>query len=233
MFTTQFLASTHAGLLAATGVYQMAYVICLIVAGGMLVISTFLGGDSDVDGGFDADVDVDVEAGTHLDGAESAAGGASLANWFSMQFVVYFMAAFGLVGTTLSFTSDVAENSVVLWSVVGGLVMGQAAHQTIRLLKRSSGDGTTSVSDFVDKLGRVTVAIEPPQRGEVALHVRGRERFVPAKARRSDDRFEVGADVMIVAFNNGTAEVVSKKEFEFINEGKPGGNHAHDADSTE
>ena len=72
MFTTQLLDSAYAGLLAATGVYQMAYVICLIVAGGMLVISTFLGGDSDVDGGFDADVDVDVEAGTHLDGAESA-----------------------------------------------------------------------------------------------------------------------------------------------------------------
>ncbi len=230
MFTIQIIASTYAGLLAATGMLQMVYIICLIVGGGLLVISTFLSGDSevgadaDVEMDFDADADVDVEADAHVEGADvAAAGGLSLANWFSMRFVVYFIAAFGLIGTALSYTSEMVATPVLIWSVAGGLVMGQAAHQTMRLLKRSSGDGTTSASDFVDKLGRVTLAIEPPQRGEVALQVRGRERFVPAKARRNDDRFEVGADVMIVAFNNGTAEVVSKKEYEFINDAKSGG----------
>lgn len=230
MFTIQIMASTYAGFLAATGMLPMVYIICLIVGGGLLVISTFLGGDSDVGGDadvemdFDADADVDVEGDAHVEGAGvAAAGGLSLANWFSMRFVVYFIAAFGLIGTALSFTSAMVATPVLIWSVAGGLVMGQAAHQTMRLLKRSSGDGTTAASDFVDKLGRVTLAIEPPQRGEVALQVRGRERFVPAKARRSDDRFEVGADVMIVAFNNGTAEVVSKKEYEFINDAKSGG----------
>ena len=104
MFTIQIIASTYAGLLAATSMLQMVYIICLIVGGGLLMISTFLGGDSDVaadadvEMDFDADVDVEVEADAHVEGADVAATGSlSLANWFSMRFVVYFMAAFGLV----------------------------------------------------------------------------------------------------------------------------------------
>jgi hypothetical protein len=74
----------------------------------------------------------------------------------------------------------------------------------------------------VNTHARVTVAIVPGQRGEVALQVRGRERFVPAVARRADDRFDVGDRVGIVAFANGTAEVVSRQEYEFINEPEVG-----------
>ena len=72
--------------------------------------------------------------------------------------------------------------------------------------------------DYVDQPGRVTIAIAPPSRGEVALQVRGRERYVPAAAQRGDDKFDVGSKVVVVGFDNGTVEVVSEKEHEFVNQ---------------
>ena len=51
-----------------------------------------------------------------------------------------------------------------------------------------------------------------------SIQVKGRERFIPATAQRGDDRFDVGSKVVVVGFNNGTVEVVSEKEHEFVNQ---------------
>ncbi len=221
--------------LLAMSTPAMLYVVCLIVGGGLLVISTFLGGDADVDadGDFDFDADADAELGVeghvHAGDATEAAG-LSLTDWFSMRFVVYFAAAFGLIGTVLTFSSQLGSAGVFASSVIGGVVMGQVAHQVLRALHRSSGNTQVTRSDYVNKRARVTIAIEPPRRGEVALHVRGRERFIPSAAKRGDDRFAVGDSVAIVALHSGTAEVISLREHEFVTESMLGGNDEHDTD---
>ena len=46
--------------------------------------------------------------------------------------------------------------------------------------------------------------------------VRGRERFVAARTKRDDDEFKINDQVVVVAFVNGAAEIVSKKEYEFV-----------------
>ncbi len=71
-----------------------AYWVALILGGGLLLISTLAGGDADVDIDMDLDVDVDIDTGH--------AHAASLATWFSMQFAVFFLAMFGLVGVTMT-----------------------------------------------------------------------------------------------------------------------------------
>ncbi len=225
--------------LAALTTAGMLYLICLIVGGGLLLVSTFLGGDADVDvdGGadfdFDADPDIDFDGDVDLDADVAAdAPGLSITDWFSTRFLVYFAAAFGLVGTVLTYTSAMGSTAILVSALVGGVIVGQLVHQVFRALRKTSGNTQTTRRDYVNRRARVTIAIEPPRRGEVALRVRGRERFVPSTSQRSDDRFVVGDSVAIVAFDNGTAEVVSLREYEFLAESKAGGNDEHDTDGT-
>ena len=219
------------------------YVVCLIVGGGLLVISTVFGGHHDadvdvqVDGGVDldmhadvdlhADVDTDFDAAAdvHVDhaadaGVDHAAEGhdlLSISTWFSIRFVVYFAAVFGLVGTVLSYMSGLSRGVVLGLSVAGGLVVGQGVHQTLRALRRSSGDSAAATEDYLNQPARVTIAIDSPARGEVAVEVRGKEQFVAAAANRPDDSFQVGDRVVITAYAGGTVQVVSQQEYEFMN----------------
>ena len=213
------------------------YVVSLIVAGGFLVVSTFFGGDSDVDVDVDidadfdldvdADVDVDVDSatGAEMGGAPALAaeGALSLSTWISVRFLIYFAAMFGMVGTILTLTSEMGPGRVLAYAVMGGFVVGQIAHQVFRYLKKTSSDSSTHVKDYVNKIGRVTIAIKPRARGEVAIQIGDNERYVPAKAKRSDESFESGQSVGVIDFRAGTALVVSRKEYDFLNESNKGG----------
>ncbi len=65
-------------MLAAGGWASLAtpYWICLIVGGGLLIISSIAGGDADVDVDLDIDVDMDLDAG-HAHAANTAAQAAA------------------------------------------------------------------------------------------------------------------------------------------------------------
>lgn len=231
---------------ALTGVY----IISLIVGGGLIAFSTILGGHGD--GGFETDfspeldahvgvgdvdvhvdVDADADVGHDVDlgdegGHDAAVGDAAsgpfaLANWFSVKFVVYFAAMFGGVGLTLDKLTDMTPFSVLVYALIGGFIIGQGAHQFLRLIRKTSGNSQVSVRDFINRTGRITIRVQPPKRGEVAIHIGDRERFVPAVSRRPDDEFKVGDKVVIVGFNAGTAEVISKREHEFTTDAQPGG----------
>jgi membrane protein implicated in regulation of membrane protease activity len=256
------LSIIGAGLAAAIPSFASAYVLCLIVGGGLVLISTVFGGhgdNADFDGAdlggaeadfgvdadiatdvaLDADADIGIDGGdfdggdldgvsdAHVDGAgyagslsgghDHAAGGASsLSNWFSIRFLVYFAAAFGLVGTVLTYMTSLTSGVVLLSAVGSGLVVGQGVHQLIRALQRSSSDSSPTMTDFVDQVGRITVAVRPLRSGEVAVRVGDREFFLPASAKRPDDEFATGDRVVITSYTGGTAEVVSQQEYEFL-----------------
>jgi hypothetical protein len=222
------------------------YIVCMIVGGGLLVISTVFGGDHSgsvdadvdldmdlgvdmgvdvgIDGGIDAGVDggldVDTDAVGHehdIGGVDHHHGALALSTWFSISFLVYFAASFGLTGTVLTHMTEMAPLAVLITSVLAGLAIGQAVHQTIRALKRSGGNSQISIKDFVGQPGRVTVSIKPPSRGEVGVRIGNREHFVPAVAQREDDSFQRGEAVAIVEYSAGLAVVVSRKEHDFIN----------------
>lgn len=222
-------------LLAAIPALTGVYLFCLIVGGGMLLISTVLGGshDADVDIGTDVDVDVDVagdmdmgggvDAGADLDvdgadatGAHHGAPSAlALSKWFSVRFLVYFAAMFGLVGTVLTYMTAVQAGWVFLIALVAGVLMGQFVHQVVRALQRGEVSSEVRVEDLVAKTARVTIAVRPPARGEVGVRVGDREVFLAAVAQRPDDAFDIGAQVRITAYSGGLAQVVSCREYEF------------------
>lgn len=218
----QFMTDPALALPALTTLYW----VCLIVGGGLLVVSTLTGSDSDIDldtdidMDLDLDIDADLSADADLQVEPGHAHAGSLATWFSMQFVVFFMAMFGLVGITLSYMSQAGSIATLIFSTAGGFVVGQGAHQVIRKLRRGSGDSTPSPQDYVDKIARVTISIADGKTGEVALRVGRGDRYIPAVAKHKADRFDSGIQVGVVAYNDGVVDVVSREEYEFLAEGK-------------
>jgi|CXWL01.1.fsa_nt_gi hypothetical protein len=208
------------------------YIICLIVGGGLLLLSTVFSGHQAGDVSLDhaAPDAVFDHAAPDLDHSVSSDGaqvdhshphglhgsGFSLASWFSIQFAIYFCAVFGLVGTTLTYGSNVSAGWILLAACLAAFAIGQAVHQSMRFLKRTGQGSEISSADFVNKPARVTITIEPPRHGEVAIPLQSGERFVSAVAKRTHDRFRVGDRVVVVTFRNGVAEVVSKEEYEFV-----------------
>lgn len=199
-------------LAAALPALMTIYWISLIVGGGLLLISTLAGGDTDLD----LDIDTDASVDGHAEAGHAQA--ASLASWFSMQFVVFFMAMFGLIGVTLSYLTDSTPGITLAGAAVGGLLVGQGAHQVLRKLRQNSGDSTPRPDDYVNKLARVTVVVADGKTGEVALRVGRADRYVPAVAKHAKDTFNSGQQVGVVAYHDGVVDVVSREEYEFLNE---------------
>lgn len=208
------------------------YWICLIVGGGLLIVGALAGGDHDVgvdtdvgvDVGADVDVDLgadvvaDVDAGVDADVHTGHGHAGSLAGWFSMQFIVFFLAMFGLVGVTFSYLTDTTTGLTFICALAGGLAVGQGVHQILRKLRSTSGDSTPKPQDYVDKPARVTIRVTSAEKGEVALHVGRAERFIPALSKRADQTFKPGDQVAVVGYHGGVAEIVSREEYEFLTE---------------
>jgi hypothetical protein len=220
------------GEMSTIAILTTVYWACLIVGGGLMLLS-MLGGDSDadvsvetdIDVGFDAGVDVDADVGLDTDGAfDVDAGGAdvphahadaaALSTWFSMRFVVFFIALFGAIGVILRYLTALETGTTFAVALITGLAAGQVVHHVFRLIRRTSGDSTPRPQDYVNRLARVTIAITPPDKGEVTIQVRSARRFVPAIAIGAAKGFSTGDEVVVVGYRAGVAEVVSREEFE-------------------
>jgi hypothetical protein len=205
-----------------------------------------LGGDMPVDMHLDVGAGVPADAGLDLSGhaggveagapgeahfgGDAAHGGhestgetpvpqspdSTAATWFSMRFVVFFVGVFGVIGLILTYMTGAAVPVAFGVALVSGLAAGQGVHQTFRRLDRTAGNSTPTVADYVNQIGRVTIAIRPPKTGEVAIAVRGGQRYLPAASKHLDAGFAVGDEVAVVDYCGGVASVVSRKEFEFV-----------------
>ena len=217
----------------AATVYTAAYWICLIVGGGLLILSSLGGGDHpDVDvhaaTGFDVQADMpahaDVDAGgvdAHVDAGHADVGhishahsAASISTWFSIRFVVFFIAMFGAVGVILTYLTPVRPGLTFSLALLAGLCCGQGAHYVSRLVLRTGGNSTTQPQDYVNKLARVTIPVVHPDPGEVAIQVRSGERYLPAVACAPGRHFNTGDEVVVVSYRAGVAQVISRAEFE-------------------
>ncbi|MFH1731206.1 MAG: hypothetical protein ABIF82_06110, partial [Planctomycetota bacterium] len=191
------------------------------------MLLSMLGGDSDadvsvdtdVDVGFDADVDLDADGAFDVDAdgvdlSHAHTDVAALSTWFSMRFVVFFVAIFGAVGVILRHLTALETGLAFIVALVIGLIVGQVAHHVFRVIRRTSGDSTPRPQDYVNRLARVTIAITPPNKGEVAIQVRSARRFVPAVATGEVPGFNAGDEVVVVGYRAGVAQVISREEFE-------------------
>ena len=135
-----------------------------------------------------------------------------------MQFVVFSMAMFGLVGVTLTHLTQQTSTAVAVVSLLSGLIVGQGAHRIMRKLRQTSGDSTPTAADYINKLARVTITVTGDSKGEIALRVGRNDRYIPALAKREADTFNPDQQVGVVGYHDGVAEVISRKEYEFLHE---------------
>lgn len=211
-----------------------AYWFALILGGGLILISTLFGGtshsaggldaagtlsadlpaDADLGGALDAHADVGVghDAGAGHDVGADAPGALALSRWFSLSFATYALAVFGAVGVVLCYVAGWSASAALPYAVVGGVAVGQGVHQLLRKVRATSGNSTTAPQDYVNRVGRVTVAIRHPDIGEAVLNVRGTARYVPAAAGRAGTEFEVGDEVVVRAYRAGVVEVVGRRD---------------------
>ena len=153
----------------------VVYWACLVLGGGLLAISALAGthADADVDvagAGVDfdadvggADVDFDVDAGgvgadfdADIDGAHADFAGhadtdvghvSGLASWFSIRFLIFFVAVFGAVGVVLTHLTGLGRGLVFGVAMVGGIAVGQCVHKLFLYLRRTSGDSAPRPQD--------------------------------------------------------------------------------------
>ncbi|MDL2344146.1 NfeD family protein [Deinococcus sp. MIMF12] len=158
------------------------YLLCLIVGGGLLVLSLV--------GGHDHDAPTDhPEAG-------------DLASWFSLRSLVSFAAFFGLAGTVAGLLGLGGMGQLVM-ALVTGLAVGGFTAFAFRLA-RTRGEVSGAAGRLTGRTGKVLVAPTPGRLGKVAVTVSGQ---IEQALARSVDPLKVGDAVIVLGVQGGVLDV--------------------------
>jgi membrane protein implicated in regulation of membrane protease activity len=166
------------------------YMFAAVLGGGLLLIG-MMGGEADTGDIVDADIDL----GGHASGWKHA---------FSFQSAAYFMAAFGLTGTALTWLGAPFLPTLAaagLMGVVGGITVGFV----FNWLKRSQSGFAESSDHYIGGIGTTEIRIPSGGRGRIELVHRGRAFTLPATSTSGEiDRHET---VVIIDVVDGIAVV--------------------------
>jgi membrane protein implicated in regulation of membrane protease activity len=170
------------------------YAVSALVAGALMLLSLF-GGDHEMSHEAEGALESDHHGSDHW------------LPFFSLRFYTYFFGAFGATGLLLSFLTKTDPN-VVGWLAIGtGLVTGLGIAFMIRMLRVTEASGGARESDVLGKEGTVLVAIRGSAPGRIRCSVRGD--LIDFIATTEEDRpIEAGESVVVVAMENGRAQVV-------------------------
>jgi membrane protein implicated in regulation of membrane protease activity len=151
------------------------YVGCLIIGGGLILISFFSDTDHDADVDVDVDLDVDCDADHDVDFAHSIDGADAL--WLpvlSLRFWIFFVGFFGLTGTILHLLEQMSWKGTLGVSLGAGVASGWLVSWMVRRLRTDKVDSNIDPDrDYVGAAGEVILAIEPESPGSVRLNVKG------------------------------------------------------------
>ncbi len=190
-------------------------------------------GGTDVDLGGDLDVDLEIEAdvGGDLGGdggtvvpADTGAGGfevgdgplgAIFASLVSFRTIVFFTAFFGTAGLVLTGLDYGAVLTAITSALIGGFAA--TANSVLFGLIRSS-EASSQITDRTLR-GRPAVVVLPMgdgHPGRVRVDLGGQPQYLVARPvdDGTDQRFDVGASVVVVDIENGTAMVTSLAELD-------------------
>ncbi len=207
---------------AAAALFGGIFLVPMLLSGLDIGGADFEGGGELEAGGLDLDADVEVEVDVggdvELDG-ESGGGfdavgggplGAIFASLVSFRTIVFFTAFFGLVGLVLSALDYGSVLTFVTSTLVGGFA--SVSNSVLFGLVRSS-EATSQISDrtLEGRPGVVVLPMGDGHPGRVRIDLGGQPHYMVA--RPVDDgmeqRFDVGASVVVVEIENGTAMVTS------------------------
>lgn len=197
--------------------YQV-YLFCLVLAGGLAVLSAFgdlfdvdAGGDVDLGSGIDLDGGVDLDADVDP-GADS---GFDWARVLSLRGLLYAVFGFGLAGTLQVWLLDASPASPVTLatSVVAGLGLGWLTDRLVGLIRGVSTPDRVGDVGFEGCVGRVLVPIRGENPGRVRVMRGGQTYDVRAlpHGRPESDPSE-WTEVIVVEVREGFALVIPDEE---------------------
>jgi len=177
------------------------YLFAAIVGGGLLAFSVIGGhGDGDAGGGHD---------GGHDAGHDVGHGpGELVLGFFRPRNLIFFLAAFGLTGTALTWLKTASP--LTLGSAVGmGLGAMVLNHLLFTWLRRTDAAiDTLGDADLEGVSARVVLDVNPGHPGRVVCLVAGREQYVTARlASGVETSLPAGREVVIVAISGGVAQI--------------------------
>ncbi len=208
------------------------YVVALGLGGTLLAASLVLGGDheGDVDGGApelsaDADADaggadvdheVDHAIGAHdTDDAGHAAFDA-VTSWLpfaSVRFWTFFLAFFGLTGTTLV-VGDLSHNQPLIagLSIGVGYLSGMSIVTVLRRLRSQRADSNLDREDYIGATGTVVLRVAKGHTGKIRLELKGRIVELIADTEEEPVSFEIKDRVMVYGITEDGRAIVTRTE---------------------
>ena len=212
---------------------QSVYWFCLVIGGCFVALSTIGGdlfdgadvdADLDIDADFDADFDVDADIDADVDVDTDLQVDTDLdllrdrrkrrfPRWLSIllsfKFWTFGGCFFGLAGVLLTATQpELAGITVLIFSLITGVVCGVALVSVIRGLKNRQVDSLVRNEDFAGLLGTVELPFDSESKGKVFLEVGGSTLHLVAQ---TDEKrvFQPGDEVLVVGRNENRLWVVS------------------------
>jgi membrane protein implicated in regulation of membrane protease activity len=186
-----------------------AYLLAAILGVGLLLFSSFGGGEHGSDGGDVSDL------GDGHSGGEAAEASHVLIGLFNVRNFTFFLAAFGTTGLLLT-ALDAGSTRTPLLATVLGLVGFALSHAVFTWLRRSDASVEAPADrDFEGSLGRVVLPVTSEGRGQIACMIAGRESYLTATlADGVTQPLVIGQEVIIVSSSNGIAHVMPATSLE-------------------
>ncbi len=200
------------------------YWAALGLGGVFVLLTTFLGADSDSDGDssnfdgvaeFDAETDFghgDPHTAGPSDGHAAAEGPGVLDILFllfSIRFWAFFIAFFGLSGVGLSTLRGTGVITLVL-SLCMGLFAGYGVSYLFKYMSRSNVSTDVSYGDMVGQVAKVLLPITPGDKGKVRIIVKGQTTDMAAYT--EEGSYGIGEEVVVVRIKEHKAYVVARSQ---------------------
>jgi hypothetical protein len=172
----------------------LAYVVALILGGGILVVQLFSGVDHGVDAGHDFDSHHPMQGPGLL----------------STRAVIFGLLAFGLVGAGLTALRLAPAALIFALALAAGTAGGLIAGLTLQTLGHPDVAGGGSFEDARGQTARVLVACAREQRGKIRVPLKGH--LVDMLATTDEAHIPAGVSVRIVDVRDEVAHVVPDSE---------------------
>lgn len=162
----------------------------------IVMVSSFVGGD--------ADSDVDIEA----DGNETGEIGFQ---FFTFKNLVGFFTIFAWIGIGC-IRSGYGEASVIIISIVSGLLMMVAMSSLFYFMTKLVEDGTMKLSNAIGRTGQVYLPIKAKKGGfgKVQINIQGSLHEIQAMT-NDDEELPAGSIVQVESIVDGNILIVTGK----------------------
>lgn len=226
-------------LFVAATIFGGAFLVPMLLGGLASDVGDGLGGDLgdadlDVGSGIDVDVDMDLEVeadlGVEVDAAEASAPdvapdldgsnfgdafGSIFASLLSFRTVVFFSAFFGTSGLVFS-ALDYSPATSLIAAIVVGVIAALINSTLFGLIKNSQPNSQISDRTLEGRQAKVVLPMSSEHRGRIRIDLSGQPQYLVARPidDGSGQQFDVGASVVVVTIEDGTALVASLAELE-------------------